>query len=446
MNYVIEPEKKTKIYDEVDVVVCGGGPAGIGAAISSARSGMKTLLVEQMGCLGGIGTAGLHPQMQVILDPDNDHRVCSIPMEIGALAEKRNCGMRGYRYGKGCLQYEIEGMKRLYDDMVLESGCKILYLTFVVDTIMENNEVKGVIIENKSGRSAILAKRVIDCTADADIAYHAGAEFEYGRDFDKQVQPCTLMFRVDGADVAKVEANHDDNADNVWLRAIEAGDMPPFQTHLMGFWVTHTRPNQIAVNFTNFTNVDPTNADDLTKILIEGRKQAEIVVKVMKKYIPGCENIYMIDSALLPGTRESRRIIGEYMMTVEDVLSARKFDDGIACGNYYVDIHNPVGTGMYNHDPSKEYRQRRLPPNEFYSIPYRCMIPKKVQNLLVAGRCISVTHEALGSVRVMMQCMELGEAAGSAAAWSIRNNCGVRDVDVSALKKEMTQSIAKQSK
>ena len=449
MRYFEEPAKQIPVFGEYDVVVAGGGPAGIGAAIAAARTGAKTIVIEQMGCLGGISTAGLHPQMQVIQYEEGN--VSSIPVEIGIRAEKLDIGLRGYRYGKGCFQYEIEAFKRLLDDMVLEVGCEILYQTLVSDTIVENDVVKGVIIQNKTGRSAVLAKRVVDCTADADVAARGGVEFEQGREQDGLVQPCTLMFRVDGVDVAAVESPENSGKirlkdgmvkmdKSVWQYAIDNGEMDPFQTKVMGFWVTHKRPTQISVNFTNLTGIDPTKTEDLTKVLIEGRKQAEVTLKILNKYVPGFENAYMIDSALLPGTRESRRIKGEYTLTVDEVLGAKKFEDSIAKGSFFIDIHNPKGTGLY--DPKHENLNnqdlmRKLPPGEHYDIPYGCIVPLKVENLLVAGRCISVTHEALGSTRVMMQCMSLGEAAGTAAALSIKEDVTPRKLDVQKLRKTM---------
>ena len=265
MKFFSEPAKEIPVFGEYDVVVAGGGPAGIGAAIAAARTGAKTIVIEQMGCLGGISTAGLHPQMQVIQYEEGN--VSSIPVEIGIRAEKLDIGLRGYRYGKGCFQYEIEAFKRLLDDMVLEVGCEILYQTLVSDTIVENDVVKGVIIQNKTGRSAVLAKRVVDCTADADVAARGGVEFEQGREQDGLVQPCTLMFRVDGVDVSAVESPENSGKirlkdgmvkmdKSVWQYAIDNGEMDPFQTKVMGFWVTHKRPTQISVNFTNLTGID----------------------------------------------------------------------------------------------------------------------------------------------------------------------------------------------
>ena len=463
-----EPAKQVKVYADVDVLVAGGGPAGFGAAYAAAKAGAKTILVEQMGCIGGIATAGVHPQMCSLVYSDTG--VNTVHQELIKRVEGEGIGQVGYRYGECNMQFEIEGLKVLYEDMLAEVGCEILYHTMVSEPILEGGVVKGAIIESKSGRQAILAKRVVDCTADADVAARAGVGFDQGRPEDHLVQPCTLMFRVEGVDQPKLlewweagvgfdreeasvgldeyTVNHShtdfDTADgrinSVWRRAVANGDMEPFQTNLMGFWLVPSRPTQIAVNFTHITHVDPTKAEDLTTVMITGRKQAEQTVRVMKKYVPGCENIYMADTAMLPGTRESRRIHGEYTLTVDEVLGAVKSEDGIAQGNFFVDIHNPAGPGMYNAASDKIYTRRKLPPGEYYDIPYGCIVPKGVENLLVGGRSISVDHEALGSTRQMWQCMMTGEAAGIASVMSIKDNVTPRNIDVQKLRKMMRKN------
>ncbi len=275
---------------------------------------------------------------------------------------------------------------------------------------MEEGAVRGLVIESKSGRQALLAHQVSDCTGDADLAARAGVPFQKGREADGLMQPVTLMFRVENCDWRRLRRylKTDPGCKRMCERAIAAGDMPPFQTQLMGFWYTKQRPRQIAVNFTNITRIDNTNAWDQTHATIEGRKQAETLVRVFRKYLPGGEGIYMVETAQALGVRETRRIGGEYTLTVEDVLSCRTFEDGIARGSFLVDIHHPTETGLFE--------PRYLPEGGYYDIPYRCLVPREIDNLLVAGRCISVTHEALGSTRVMFQCMALGEAAGIAAA------------------------------
>ena len=192
--------------------------------------------------------------------------------------------------------------------------------------------------------------------------------------------------------------------------------MEPFQNQIMGWWWTPTRPDQVGQNFTHIVGCDRTNAESITKATIEGRRQAFHMIPVFRKYVPGMENCYLISTAALLGTRESRRIVGEYVLTDEDILAEKTWDDSIGYGSFFIDVHNCTGPGMdkETYRPHKGFK---------YQIPYRCIVPQKVDNLLVAGRCISVTHRALGSTRVMPQCGLLGEAAGAAAALSLKAGC-----------------------
>jgi len=424
MKTITEERREIPVSKEVDVVVAGGGPAGIGAALAAARTGAKTILVEQFGCLGGVATTGLHTHICTMKDAGGKNFI------VGGIARElsdRLVGMDVATLGSN-VDFELEAMKRELDAMMLESGVELLYYTFVSDAVVSNDRITGIILENKSGRSAILARMVVDCTGDADVAARAGAPFEKGRGSDGAMQPVTLMFRIGGVDWRKIrEYRRDDpKLKEMCRKAIEAGDMEPFQTNLMGFWFCHVRPDQVGVNFTNIRGIDSTNTDDLTSATIEGRKQAKVLMEVLRKYVPGFGNGYMIDTGAVIGIRESRRIIGEYVMNVDDIMNVRKFPDGIAKGSFFVDIHHPTDTGL--HEP------RYLEPGTHYDIPYGCIVPKKIDSLLVAGRCISVTHEALGSTRVMFQCMALGEAAGTAAALCISQNVAPRDLDVGLLR------------
>jgi len=428
-EFIVE-RKEVPITNQVDVLVAGGGPAGIGAALAAARLGAKVMIVEQLGALGGVATTGLHPRMDMLVDAGRTQSVVAgIAKEIcDRLIKLKAADPIGHN---GNLNFDPEIMKLELDQMMLDSGVNILYHTMVVGSFVEDNIMRGIIVENKAGRSVIKAKVTIDCTADADAAARAGAPFEKGRESDGLMQPVTLMFRLRGVDFSQIKEymnNQDARLKKLCQRAIKAGDMPPFQTKLMGFERFSGRPDELFVNFTNMTGIDPTSAVDLTRAEIEGRRQVQILVRVFHKYLPGCENAYLVETANMIGTRESRRILGEYTLTVDDVLGMKKFKDGIAKSAFFVDIHNPTGTGMAS--------ELDLPHQKgaCYDIPYRCLIPRKVENLLVAGRCISVTHEALGSTRVMFQCMAIGQAAGTAAGLCIEKKVLPRDLDVPLLR------------
>lgn len=427
--------RSVPVYAEVDVLVCGGGPAGFCAAIAAARAGASTLLIEQTNCLGGIATAGGHNHLCLYSAWSSDQRVVGgVPFEMVQRVVKMGYGV----YRRGNADFELEGLKLALEQMAAEAGLGLLYHTLFADAIVQDGQCIGAYIQNKSGRQAILARRVIDATGDADVAASAGVPFEVGRPADGAVQPCTLMFTIGGVDWSKVEPfrnSQDRTLKKVWAQAQANGDMEPFQNQIMGWWWTPTRPDQVGQNFTHLVACDPTSAESITKATIEGRRQAFHMIPVFRKYVPGMENCYLIATAALLGTRESRRIVGEYVLNDQDILAEKTWPDSIGYGSFFIDVHNCTGPGM----DTETYRPH---PGFKYQIPYRCIVPKAVDNLLVAGRCISVTHRALGSTRVMPQCGLLGEAAGAAAALSLRTNCVPRCLDVRALQDHLRKSGA----
>ncbi len=424
-----EPNQGLAVMDRVDVLVVGGGPAGVGAAISAARLGAKTLIVEQFNCLGGVATSGGHNHFSLYTAwNDFDTQVVGgVPDEL-----RRRILDEGYgTYSGGCLDFDLEGVKFLLDRMVAEAGVDVLYYTFYCDTLVEGGAVTGGIVQNKSGRQAILAHRVVDCTGDGDVAYHAGAHFAQGRPQDGRCQPCTLMFTIAGVDwprVAEWRTTYQNK--EVWLKAQRDGIMEPFQSVIMGFWHTDVLPDQVGINMTHLLDVDTTNTRDLTWATIEGRRQAHHLVEVFRKVVPGMERCYMISSAPALGLRESRRIEGVVTLTAEDIMAQRTWDDTICYGSFYIDIHNPAGPGMGG--------QTWYPPKGWrYQIPYGVTVPKEVDNLLVAGRCISTDHVALGSTRIMSTCMALGEAAGAAALLSLHEEVPPRELEPDVLRSQL---------
>ena len=426
-----EAERELKAVGSYDLIVVGGGPAGVGASLAAARQGMKTLVVEQFNCMGGVATAGGHGHISKFDEEGTRRRIVGgIADEIAGRIVREGYGVRN-SHG---VWFEVEGLKFILDRMAQEAGLELLYHTFFCGAIVEDSAIRGVVIQNKGGRQVVWGRRVIDCTGDGDVAHLAGCPWEMGRPADGRCQPVTLMFTIGGVEWAKVEQWRSSfNMAEVWEQAQRNGDMEPFQKVIMGWWWTPTRPDQVGVNFTHVTGIDSTRAEDLTAATMEARRQAYHTIDVYRKYVPGMENCYMVSTPGTIGVRESRRIMGEYVLTEDDIKAQREFKDNIGYGAFFIDIHCIDGPGM---DPTVW----RPPAGFKYQIPYRALVPLKVDNILTAGRCISVTHVALGSTRVMVPCIATGEAAGVAAAVSIHDGVAPRKVDVGKVQDILRQN------
>lgn len=407
---IAEPECNTRIYDEVDVIVVGGGPAGVGAALAAARSGATTLLVERYGCFGGIWTAGL-------LNPYFDaSEKGGIPAEIIERLRQHNGSAAVHEWmSPKTVVFNYESMKYVLDNMVLESNIKPLLYTHAVASITDGSNIKGVVVENKSGRSAILGDVVIDCTGDGDVAYHAGCEYEFGRSSDNLTQPMTLEFKVrgfqwtldqDSGPFRKVLAKYNSPDE---LAAIPWNGGVPVPVA--------GEPETVAMMWTHMHGLSGVDADDLTQGIIEGRRQVQKCMELLGSTREAVGDVVLSETAMQVGVRETRRVLGDYYLSVEDLLNGRRFDDGICKVNFPVDIHDPDGRGI---------NTRIIDP---YEIPYRCLLPKSVDQLLVAGRCISGSHEAHASYRVTGNCVAMGEAAGTAAATAVQEGVSPRKLD-----------------
>ena len=408
---VVVPQTEIPVVSEVDVLVVGGGPAGVGAAVAAARNGAKTLLVERYGFLGGMATAALVAEFIKPKSPARE--MDGIFAEVlTRLKELGGTGKRGFieiDWGRICyvLAFSPEVLKHLLDTMMEEAKVELLYHTLGVDVIKEGATVKGLVVHNKQAAQAVLAKTIIDATGDGDVATASGAGFEMGRPQDNLQMAVSLCYRIGNVRLAPDAVVP---AEDGFFRYAK----PP-----KGY-LTERDEERLIIPITAL-RVDATNARDLTRAEIEGRKKARKTVEWYRKEFPGYEDCHLIHTAVQVGVRSTRRIVGDYVLTEEDVLEGRKFEDGVAQASFYCDVFEPDRPVVTHRYLKKE--------GDWYQIPYRCLLPQGIDALLVAGRCISADYYAEASLRLMHTCMALGEAAGTAAALSIGEGISPRQLD-----------------
>jgi FAD dependent oxidoreductase len=445
----------TRTARSYDVLVVGGGNAGCAAAIASARHGARTLLVERYGFLGGTATAAMvGPWMT--FHSGSKRIVGGIAQEIVERLQRMG-GSPGHihdssDYVSTVTPFDPEIHKALLFDLMRESGVDLLLHAYFLRAIrnpVDGSSVEGAVFATVGNEREYRAAHTIDATADALVAFSAGAGTQQG-DERGRVQPASLMFRLSHVDLSKTATyvrmhpdqmrtslkTHERTAPaltavaglyDLWHEAREQGEIE-IPRELVSFFIS-PYADEVTVNMTRVTNIDPLDPDDLTRAEVESRMQVMQLVQFFRTRVPGFENARLAATGTQVGIRESRRIVGDYTLTRDDVLEARRFDDAVARSAYPIDIHNPSGSGTVTH---------RLPEGESYEIPYRCLLPKGVQRLLVAGRCISTTHEALASTRLTPTVMTLGQAAGTAAALAKQTGAQLRYVDIQRLRSLLT--------
>jgi hypothetical protein len=335
--------------------------------------------------------------------------------------------------------FDPEIFKLVALELLDEAGVEFLFHAFATDILNDDGAV-GVVFETKSGPVVIRARVVVDCTGDGDVAARAGAPYEIGRDDDGLVQPMTLMFRVAEFERAAFTAYVKEHPDQwrgvhgLWdlvRKAAAAGELQLAREDILFFATPHE--HEVSVNSTRVTKVLGTNVWDLTYAEWESRRQLRQIAAFLRRYVPGFEHAYVMQSGVNIGVRETRRFVGEYQLTADDILKARKFPDVIARSTYPVDIHNPEGAGT---------KLQHIPPGEAYDIPLRCLLPQKTERIIVAGRCISGTHEAHSSYRVMGVSMATGQAAGVCAALAARYGKFPRAVPAADVQSELLRQGA----
>jgi hypothetical protein len=416
-KYIKEAEKQIPVVGEYDVLVAGGGPAGFSAAVIAARQGVSVCLIEQCAGVGGVATSGLMSHWtggtkggfyEEILDRSGEKMRQTIHPD------------------------KLHGVML---EMLLEAGVEIRLYTFAVAPIMEGDKITGIITESKSGRQALLAKVVIDATGDGDIAARAGAEFQLGRESDSAMQPMTLMFKVGGVDTDRAifppSFETRINVPTGEIQELARQILPHPAGHVLLYRTS--LPGVVTCNMTNVINVDGTKAEDLTAAQIVCRQQIPLIVKFLREHAPGYENCYLLNAGAQIGVRETRHFLGLSTITEEDIETARVFPDWVVTkAHFNFDIHNIKGPGLDEHGAQHNFKQPKG-----YTIPYGCLVPVKIDGLLLAGRIISGTHKAHSNFRVMPICANIGQAAGTAAALAVKSDVLPRNVPVADIQKQL---------
>jgi len=435
-----EPARKIPLYGEYEVVVLGGGPAGIAAAVAAARAGRRTLLIERYGFLGGMGTAagvtnfcGLHANVH-----GGMHRVVQgVASELLTRIDRLG-GLNAPHLilGKILAQaYDTAAYKIAADDLVAAHKVELLFHALGAGVVMhDDRRIHALMVETKAGRQAVTASLFIDCSGDGDLAAWAGAAFEVGDNAGSMLFP-SMMFRLNGIDPEK--------AGEAW-RTIPAlmEQAEAAGTHKFPRKAAIVRPQRSGiewrVNFTQLARADGKainglEPDELTRGEIDGRRQA-VEAFAFLRTVPGFEKSYIVDLPPQLGIRETRRVIGGHMLSGEDVLGCASFDDSIGVNGWPMEQH-VAGDVIFKFPPIPESRG-------FNELPYRMLVPEGLDNLLMAGRCASMTHEGQSAARVSGGCFVMGEAAGTAAALALGGNTNPRDIAVEKLQQQLTRQGA----
>jgi hypothetical protein len=447
----VMPERQIPLNEEYDVIVVGGGPSGCAAATAAARAGAKTLVIERNGALGGMGTLGLVPWLcgfddgqKIIARGIADHvrlALCEgMPLLKKWVSANPLCPPA----------VDPELLKRIYDDLVTQAGAKVLFFSQLCSVEMsDDGNVDALLISNKAGLGAYRAKVYVDCTGDGDLAAMAGAAFEKG-DINGDMQPATHCFSITNVDEYALSAGpgiHFYDPESPVNKAVKSGRYPLIvDLHSCSMQIG---PRTYGYNTGHVFDVDNTDPESVSNAIIHGRKQVAQYHQAFTEFHPAFANSFLSATGAVLGVRETRRIIGDYYMTIEDYLARRSFPDEICRNAYPIDVHS---TKKY-HDESlrKEIEElkkdnegifKQLESGENYGVPYRCLTPKGLKNVLMAGRCISTDRSINGSIRIMACCLTTGEAAGIASAMSVAGDGNVHNVNTDALRQELLDNGA----
>lgn len=398
-----------------DLIVAGGGVAGVAAAVSAAREGLRVLLAEQTGVTGGAMTNALvYPFMRYTL------RKSGRVLAAGLFAEMQE-RWKAYR------DTSWETYKLVFDDLLSEAGAEVLFHAQLFDVTTKDRQVTEISVATCAGKRSLRARMFIDATGDGELFYLAGCDCQLGRQEDGFCQPMTTCFRLGNVDIARFQAERPVLEERYRARQAEGKITNPRENILVFFGLGE---GIVHFNTTRVIRHDPTDPAALSRAEMIARRQVWEMVKFLREESEAFSHCTLLSLANRIGVRESRKLKGVHILTAEELERGVYFPDTVALGNYGVDIHNPTGTGTTVHYLSDE---------AYYSIPYRSLLPKEYDNLLVAGRCLSATHEAQSAVRIMPTCVCMGQAAGIAAAVAAETGAALSGVDTDAVRRRLTE-------
>ena len=439
------------VIPNVDVLVCGGGPAGIGAAVAAARQGARTMLIEQQGCLGGVATNalvgvwlgsysrdGAYPVVGGIFTEIVNRLVengSAIPASEDVTGGSRHVGYASW-HGR-TVPFEFEPCKQVCEQLALEAGVHLRYFTHMAYPQVKKGQITGTFLYSKNGMKFVRANIVVDATGDADVAFRAGCPTVKGRLKDGLMSPATLIFVVEDVDSHAFEHYCRETGDVRFRKVIrelkQKGKWPfPFEILIC---CELPRRGRFVINTLRQTGIDGTNTDDLTRGMIEGRQQVLELMEILRQVIPGFTNARIVQTGSILGIRDTRRIVGEYEVSVEDITQGRHYQDTIALSGYQWDMADPTR-------PSYQSMKGVKVALPYAEIPYRSLLPQRISNLIVAGRCMSAAWDALGPLRIMPACFAMGQAAGNAAVLALTEGKNLRCVDIKLLRENLLKQGA----
>lgn len=399
-----------------NLIVVGGGISGVAAAVSAARQGMSVLIIEKSGNFGGAMSNSLVFPFMTFTSKDEEKRLLS----DGIFTEMRE---RFYKFKESSWEF----FKFVFDDMITESGVDVLFHSTVFSAKTTDRKVEQISVATKTGVLEFEADFFIDTTGDGELIFMTGCDYQLGRESDNLCQPMTTCFRLGNVDVEMFRADRP-RLFEVYNEYQKAGKIKNPRENILAF--VGLGKDILHLNTTRIIKHNPVDAFEITKAEIEARRQVLEMFEFLKENSKACENAEIISIANHIGVRESRKLKGVHVLTANELKDSVDFEDSIAIGNYEIDIHNPTGTGttIYSFDDGRYYR-----------IPYRSLLPKEYDNMLVAGRCISAEHEAHSAVRIMPICACLGEAAGVAVAVAKKTGTNTHTVDIKAVREKLKE-------